>query len=104
LRKVRGKQEKSRRPSVFNPPQIKLRPLLPQPRKLGARPKVDRLLICSLLFFDVFPKQPFRRYYTQPQPPPASRIPPFSAYFLPNPNPQNPPHFLSNPAAPGGGW
>jgi|GEM_PF-3599217 len=46
--------------------------------------RLAKLLICSLLFFDVFPKQPFRPslYPTNPL---RQAIRPFSAYFLPKP-------------------
>ena len=77
-------------------------PEIQHPSKVGRL--LSKLLICSLLFFDVFPKQPFRSYYT----PPISAgkpFPQFFAYFLHNflLHPQNPTPSLSNPAAPGGG-
>jgi len=56
------------------------------PGNSGILPKLGRLLnkllICSLLFFDVFSKQPFRRYYTQPTPS-GKPFPRFSRNFSP---------------------
>jgi hypothetical protein len=51
-------------------------------------------------YFNAFSKQPFRRYYTQPTPS-GKPFPHFLHNFLLHP--PNPAHFLSNPAAHGGG-
>ena len=68
----------------------------------GSDPNGGSLFV-SFRFFNTFPKQPFRHYYTQPQPPPASRSPNFSLTFytifcstpktlpLPSPTPPSPP-------------
>ncbi|HPB93693.1 MAG TPA: hypothetical protein P5033_12300, partial [Anaerohalosphaeraceae bacterium] len=63
----------------------------------GSDPNGGSLFV-SFRFFNTFPKQPFRHYYTQPQPPPASRSPIFYLFFAKTPkNPSFPPSFILDP-------
>jgi|GEM_PF-3184366 len=89
LRKVRGKQEKSRRLSVFillksNYGLSRIRP----GNSVHAQRLTDSLFI-SFRFFDVFPKQPYRPHYTQPTPS-GKPFPHFPLIFHPKPRKPDP--------------
>ena len=63
--------------------------------------RLAKLLICSLLFFDVFSKAAVSPLLYPTSTPSGKPFPRFSLNF--SPKTQNPTRFLSNLAAPGGG-